>query len=239
LEINKYINIKLLLGETCSTHFPHLFINYYFLGFLIGLALFYNNDITHENSLQNSSIYKPFHFLQDIIGFIYLRSNKVNLLICILTIIVQVILSFSIFFYTEHSLIDHRNKELYDIDNFIYLNEKSLFAIMFGLMLITLYTFKNESVLKGFCNNIFIVVLNRIGYGYYSLIEIIINQLYSFAELEIQLNPVNVIFILYGIIFFLVLNNLFLVIFYEIPAKILKKQILQLKSEQNRKSKII
>ena len=239
LEINKYINIKLLLGETCSTQFPHLFINYYFLGFLIGLALFYNNDITHENSLQNSSIYKPFHFLQDIIGFIYLRSNKVNLLICILTIIVQVILSFSIFFYTEHSLIDHRNKELYDIDNFIYLNEKSLFAIMFGLMLITLYTFKNESVLKGFCNNIFIVVLNRIGYGYYSLIEIIINQLYSFAELEIQLNPVNVIFILYGIIFFLVLNNLFLVIFYEIPAKILTKQILQLKSEQNSKSKII
>jgi hypothetical protein len=239
LEINSYININLLLGETCSTHFPHLFINYYFLGFFIGLALFYNNDITHENSLQNSSIYKPFHFLQDIIGFIYLRSNKVNLLICVLTIIIQVILSFSFFFYTEHSLVDNIDKKLHSIDNFIYLNEKSVFAIMFGLMLITLYTFKNESVLKGFCNNIFIVVLNRIGYGYYSLIETLINHLYSFGELEIQLNPVNVIFILYGIIFFLVLNNILLVLLYEIPAKILTRQILQIKSEQNNKNKII
>jgi hypothetical protein len=239
LEINSYININLLLGETCSTHFPHLFINYYFLGFFIGLALFYNNDITHENSLQNSSIYKPFHFLQDIIGFIYLRSNKVNLLICILTIIIQVILSFSFFFYTEHSLVDNIDKKLHSIDNFIYLNEKSVFAIMFGLMLITLYTFKNESVLKGFCNNIFIVVLNRIGYGYYSLIETLINHLYSFGELEIQLNPVNVIFILYGIIFFLVFNNILLVLLYEIPAKILTRQILQIKSEQNNKNKII
>ena len=136
-------------------------------------------------------------------------------------------------------MVEKREKELQEIDNFIYLNEKSVFAIMFGLMLITLYTFKNESVLKGFCNNIFIVVLNRIGYGYYSLIETFINHLYSFAELEIQLNPVNILFILYGIIFFLVLNNLFLVVLYEIPAKILTKQILQLKSEQNNKNKII
>ena len=237
---NLHININLLLGETCSTNFTHLFINYYFLGFLIGLALFYNNDITHENSLQNSSIYKPFHFLQDIIGFIYLRSNKINLLIYALTIIIQVILSISFFFYTKRSLVENLDeKKLDNIDNFIYLNEKSVFAIMFGLMLITLYTFKNESVLKGFCNNIFIVVLNRIGYGYYSIIETIINQLYSFAELEIQLNPTNIIYILYGIIFFLILDNVILVLLYEIPAKILTKQILQLKCEQNNKNKII
>ena len=237
--INSYININLLLGETCSTNFSHLFINYYFLGFLIGLSLFYNNDITHENSLQNSSIYKPFYFLEDIIGFFYLRSNKTNLLICALTIIIQFILSFSFFFYTKYSLAQNIKKQLNAIDNFIYLNEKSIFAIMFGLMLIILYTFKNESILKGFCNNIFIVVLNRIGYGYYSLIETLINQLYSFSEIQIQLDPTNVIFFLYGIIFFLVLDNLFLVLLYEIPAKILTKQILQLKSEQNDKNKII
>ena len=231
-DINSHININLLLGETCSTNFTHLFINYYFLGFLIGLALFYNNDITHENSLQNSPIYKPFHFLQDIIGFIYLRSNKINLLIYALTIIIQVILSLSFFFYTKRSLVENLDKKQLDyIDNFIYLNEKSVFAIMFGLMLITLYTFKNESVLKGFCNNIFIVVLNRIGYGYYSLIENIINQLYSFSELEIQLNPTNIINILYGIIFILIFDNVILVLLYEIPAKILTKQILQLKCE--------
>ena len=128
------------------------------------MALFYNNDITHENSLQNSSIYKPFHFMQDIIGFIYLRSNLFNLFICAITIIVQIILSITFFFYTKSSIIDNLKNRLNNFDNFLHLNEKIIFALMFGLMLITLYIFKNESVLKGLCNNIIIIFFHRIGF---------------------------------------------------------------------------
>ena len=52
----EYFNVNIILGESCSTTYTHLFINYYIYGFLIGFALFYNNDITNENSLQNSNI---------------------------------------------------------------------------------------------------------------------------------------------------------------------------------------
>jgi hypothetical protein len=101
---NDFLNSKFLFGETYSTKYTHLFINYYFLGFLIGLSIFYNNDITNENSLLNSNIYKPFYFLQDIIGFIFLKSFWTKILIILITIIVQILFSFLFLFYSEKSL---------------------------------------------------------------------------------------------------------------------------------------
>ena len=123
-----------------------------------------------------------------------------------------------------------------NFDNFLYLNEKTIFALMFGLMLITLYIFKNESILKGFCNNIVIIFFHRIGYGYFALIEFMMHIIYCYIELEIQLNYTNVIFISVGIIFYIGFLNFFLMLFYEIPAKYLCKQLLQLKS--NNKNQI-
>ena len=221
----KYSNINILFGETCSIKFTHLFIKYYFFGFLIGLSIFYNNDITHEKSIQNSSIYKPFHFLQDIIGYIYLRSFISKLIIIILTIIIQGALSFSFFYYLNI-------QELNLFDDSLYLNEKTIFAFVFGLMIIIFYTFENESVFKGFCNNSFTILLNRIGFGYYSLIEIIINYIYCFVELEVQLNYVNFIFITTGIIFYILLFNIILYVLNEIPLKILIKNMFHIKVEE-------
>ena len=221
----KYSNINILFGETCSIKFTHLFIKYYFFGFLIGLSIFYNNDITHEKSIQNSSIYKPFHFLQDIIGYIYLRSFISKLIIIILTIIIQGALSFSLFYYLNI-------QELNLFDDSLYLNEKTIFAFVFGLMIIIFYTFENESVFKGFCNNSFTILLNRIGFGYYSLIEIIINYIYCFVELEVQLNYVNFIFITTGIIFYILLFNIILYVLNEIPLKILIKNMFHIKVEE-------
>ena len=222
---DKTLNINLLFGETCSTQITHLFLKYYFLGFFIGLSIFYNNDITHENSLQNSSIYKPFHFLQDIIGYIYLRTFYTKLLIIILMIIIQLLLSVSFLLYTQANLQSILNNETSDqlkimniFDNSLYLNEKTCFAIVFGLMVTILYTFKNEAIIKAICNNIIVILFNRIGYGYYALIEIMINYIYCFIQLEVQLNATNILFLLYGIIFYIMFINLFLVTIIEIPA---------------------
>ena len=233
---NQYFNIKFLFGENYSTKFTHLFIKYYFLGFLIGLSIFYNNDITNDNSLQNSNIYKPFYFLQDIIGFIFLKSSWVKLLIILITIIVQLLLSLIFLFYSKSDLNSMLEKEnimkMNHFDDFIYLNEKSVFALVFGLFLIVLYTFKNEAIVKGFCNNIAIIVFNRIAYGYYALIEIMINYMYCFIELEFQLNTTNIIFLTFGIIFYIMTLNIILIVCFEIPVKILTKKLLKLKSDE-------
>ena len=229
---NEYFNSKFLFGETYSTKYTHLFINYYFLGFLIGLSIFYNNDITNENSLHNSNIYKPFYFLQDIIGFIFLKSFWTKILIILLTIIVQFLLSLIFFVYSRFDLESNLEKEMNDFDHFIYLNEKSVFALFFGLFLIVLYTFKNEAIIKGLCNNIAVIIFNRIAHGYYALIEIMINYMLCFIELEVQLNITNIVFLTFGIIFYIMALNILLIVCFEIPIKILVKKLLSLKSDE-------
>ena len=230
---NEYLNTKFLFGETYSTKYTHLFINYYFFGFLIGLAIFYNNDITNENSLQNSNIYKPFYFLKDMIGFIFLKSFWIKILIILLTIAIQLLLSFLFLFYSGFDLESKLGKKkMGDVDHFIYLNEKSAFALSFGLFLIVLYTFKNEAIIKGFCNNIGVIVFNRIAYGYYALIEVMINYMYCFIELEVQLNTTNIIFLTFGIIFYIMTLNILLIVCLEIPVKILIKKLLKQKNDE-------
>ena len=231
---NRYFNIDFLFGETYTTKYTHLFIKYYFIGFLIGLSIFYNNDITHENSMRNSQIYKPFYFLQDLIGFIYLKSFIIKILIIILMIVVQALLSFFIYFAKNNIAKPELKKKVFT--HFLYLNEKIIFALAFGIMLIVLYTFKNESIIKGISNNILFIIFNRIAYGYYSIIEIMINYIYCFIELEIQLSTVNFLYISYGIIFYIMILNIILTILNELPVKLLTKRIFQLNSNERKAS---
>jgi peptidoglycan/LPS O-acetylase OafA/YrhL len=117
-------------------------------------------------------------------------------------------------------------------DHFIYLNEKNAFGLAFGLFLMVLYTFKNEAIIKGICNNIAVIVFNRISYGYYALIEIMINYMLCFIELQVQLNATNIIFLTFGLIFYIMALNIVLIVCFEIPVKILIKKMLKLKSDE-------
>ena len=213
----EYFNVGIILGETCSTTCTHLFIKYYSFGYLIGFALFYNNDITVENSLQISDVYKPFYYLKSISGWIFKSPNWIHILIIIITIGIQVILSCTFFIFVEN---DFQNKyktvELSGFDNFIYLNEKSIYAIAFGVFLMNLYTYKTESGLKQFGNNIIIIFFHRISYDFYALTEIIIFIMYTLFGLNYSMSSSNLSFITFGIIFYIMvfgtINNLLLFI---------------------------
>ena len=101
-------------------------------------------------------------------------------------------------------------------------------------MLIFLYTFRNEAIIKGLSNNIVVILFNRIGYGYYALIEIMINYIYCLIQLEVQLNTANILFLLYGIIFYIMLINFIVVALFEIPAKILIKKLFEINTKDKR-----
>ena len=230
---NNYFNIHFLFGERYTVKYTHIFMKFYFYGFLIGLSLFYNNDITHEKSLQNSSIYKPFYFLRDIIGYIFLMKFWVKILIIVLTIVFQIALSFSFFLYSTSDFSSYiKTKKMNLFDHFLHLNEKNIFSLIFGIMITILYTFKNEPFIKGITNNIIIILFNRVGYGYYALIEIMINYMYCYIELEIQLNSINILFVTLGIIFYILILNILFIILFEIPAKILMKKLLKKEADE-------
>ena len=138
-----------MLGEMCSISKTHLFINYYLLGFLIGFALFYNNDITTDNSLQNTNMYKPFYFLKDAIGFFFKLSNWIHILIVVIVLVIFVLISIYSFIYTSNAdIVKFVDTNLNGFTNFLYLNDKSAFAVSFTFFLIVLYTYKTESNIK-------------------------------------------------------------------------------------------
>ena len=151
-----YFNINVILGENCSTTYTHLFIKYYFFGFLIGFALFYDQDLTQDNSLQNSQIYLPFHYLKDLIGLLFKSSNWVHLLITIITILIQALLSMTFYFFIKNDFkANHKNVQLSGFDNYLILNEKTYFSLAIGIFITHLYTYRNEQKLVQFGNNIF------------------------------------------------------------------------------------
>ena len=228
---HNYFNIKLLFGETCSLTHTHLFIKYYFLGYLIGFALFYNNDITNENSLQNSSIYKPFYYLKDLIGFLFKCDTWIHVLIIIITFGVPFLLCFSFNLYSKNN-IDYENLQLLNgFDRFLYLNEKTVFAIFFGFFLLHLYIYKFESKIKEFGNDIVIISFYRVSYEFYALIDIIIITMYSSFGLNFNLSAPNLSYVSYGIVFFIYMASLVLFVCNQLPTKIIIKKILKLKKD--------
>ena len=230
LDEHNYFNLKIILGEKCSTTFTHLFINYYFLGFIIGIALFYNNDLTNENSFQNSGIYNPFSYLKDFTGILFRFSTFIHILIIIITVAIPILLFLSFFLHANNNSSFIYLEELNGFDKFLYLNEKKVFAIFFGLFLLHLYLYKNESILKEFGNNIIVVSFNRVCFEFYALIEIIIYFMYSIFGLNYQITSYNVFFSSFGIIFFLyLLSSIFLVLF-NLPIRMLTKKFLSKES---------
>ena len=228
LKEHNYFNISLLFGETCSTTYTHLFINYYFLGILIGFALFYNNDVTNENSFQNSDNYKPFHYLNNIIGAIFKSPTWVHILIITITISVQVLLSISFQIYTQLRLEPNNLKDLNDLDDFLYLNEKKYFALFFGILITYLYIFKSESKLKKFGNNIIIILVNRLGYAFYASIESLINHFIITYRFVYSLSGPNLLFSTFGFIVFITFINIFTYAYNDFPIKILTKKLLKI-----------
>ena len=227
----EYFNINIILGEICSTSQTHLFINYYFLGFFIGFALFYNNDITTDNSLQNSNMYKPFYYLKDTIGFFFKLANWKHILIVVIILIIFVLLGIYSFFLTSFDLIEsYKDIKIDNLTNFIYLNDKSAFAVTFSFFLIILYTYKTESNLKEFGNNIFIIFFHRIGYDFYCYIEIMVYLVYSAIGLNYSLTGQNLAFTSIGIIFYIIISAAINNILLYIPIKHLLYKIVHCKS---------
>ena len=233
-DYTNYFNINVVLGEKCSTTFTHLFIKYYFFGYLFGIAIFYDNDITQENSLQISEIYIPFSYLKDLIGFLFKRSVWVHLLIILITISIHTLLSLTIRIFVSGNFSEvYKDFQLKALGKYTYLNEKTYFAFSFGLLLATLYTYKNYAILKQPGSSIFVKFFHRIGYLYYAMIEIIINLIYSCLEFNYSLTNNNLSFVPIGMIAVITIWSVFISVVFYIPVKSLTYKLLHFKKNEN------
>ena len=238
LDNHNYINFSLILGESCSTTFTHLFINYYFLGFLFGLALFYNNDITKDNSLQNSNkVYLPFYYLKSLIRFFFSVPYFLYILILILSAGIMLLLSCTFYIYTGFNLNvssqedSYKTQPLNAFDKFLYLNEKSVFCLVFLAFLIHLTTYKSDNKLKEFGNNTFFAFFNRMGYEIYAMTDIEIKIFYFLFDFNYTISSVNLIIVTIGAMCNILLFSIVLYVTIHLPIKIIVKRWLRDRSE--------
>jgi len=165
-------------------------------------------------------MYKPFYYLKDLIGFFFKLANWKHILIIIAILIIFVFLSIYSFCISSFKLIDiYQDIKVDDYVDFIYLNDKTAFAVSFGFFLIILYTYKSESNLKEFGNNIMIIFFHRIGYDFYCYIEIMVYIVYSVIGFNYSLTGQNLAFASIGIIFYIILSSAINNILLYIPVK--------------------
>ena len=228
-----YFNIKILLGEYYTIKYTHLFFNFYALGFFVGLAIFYNNDLTRTNSMDKTKIYKPFPFCSIFIKFFYLRSVVFNIILIVIFSLISISL-FSTFWILTYFYVGKNHELTFDLNSlnsyltFSFRNEKNIFAICSVFLIILICCFKKDDSLNIVFSNRVVSLFNRIGYSYYASLEFFIYLFYCLGNLDVQLNAFNIFYITCGFIFLLTFINVFNVVIFEIPWRAICKKSFKL-----------
>ena len=154
----------------------------------------------------------------------------VNILLTIVIILINIVLCSIFYFLASNNY--PQNDLAFPVSgyyNFLYKNEKSIYAICLGFLIILICTFKKDASLNAIFNNRVCSLFNRIGYGYLAAIELVTYLLYCLGELEVELNALNIFYTTWGLIFVLTVIGVLIVIVFEIPMRIICKQLLKMK----------
>ena len=212
------VTFLFILGQTYSERYFHLMINYYFIGFFVGLSLFYYKDSMSKTNIRQILNYTPFCFCSD---FILLISNLLHLTKTIIIIIIIIILfiissSFSIFnlFYN--------NDDNYGKDNNMFLKicniyEKNVFAIFFSLLILFLIVIDDDSPIVKLINSNLFVLFERINLEYFCSIEFIIYINFTVFHYNLTLTYQNLFYTTIGFVIFANLINVAILILFELP----------------------
>ena len=125
----------------------------------------------------------------------------------------------------------YKTQKLNDFDKFLYLNEKSVFCLVFLAFLIHLTTYKSDNKLKEFGNNTFFAFFNRMGYEIYAMTDIEIKIFYFLFDFNYTISSVNLIIVTIGAMCNILLFSIVLYVTIHLPIKIIVKRWLRDRSE--------
>jgi hypothetical protein len=107
---------------------------------------------------------------------------------------------------------------------FIFFYEKNLCCIFFFIFLLMLIVIPNENVLIKFFN--FFVIFDRIGFSIFCTHNFFIIASFCVFYLDFKINITNIILTSFGQFILLTVFNVFLVCSFELPVRIVIKNIL-------------
>ena len=242
-KMNENVTFLYILGQTYSERYFHLMINYYFIGFFLGLTLFYYKDSMSKTNIKQILNYTPFSFCSDLIlkvsNFKNITKKIISLSIFFILLIIPS--SFSIY----NLFFNYDNTDNYGKENNIFLKlcniyEKNVFAIFFSFLIIFLIVIDEDSPLSKLINSNFFVLFERINFEYFCCIEFIIYVNFSVFHYNLTLTHQNLFYTTIGFAIFANLITMAIIILFELPLrKFTKDFIKNYLPNENKRSKNI
>ena len=228
---NQY-TIQYVLGQNYSEKFTHIFLNYYFFGFIIGIIYFYYYDIKSKNSFVNelfemdenhNNIYIPFFYSYKL--NIYFRNLKqkmkiIGIIICIFLIFIN---SLNFWFLQklygdeDNSIKINLNKQI----KFVIKTEKNFFIFIFFILNIFILQIKHTTIWDLFTKFFLIYPFERITFSFICLTEPIIYLCFCVLVFTLKVTYTNIFYISIAMFSTVTFFSLLFTLMFEYPLKIL------------------
>ena len=226
-----YINI--FLGQKFTEHYFHLFISIFFLGFLIGLIFFhYHDSVSNDNFGKEYYDFIPFSYTKYIMNKLNDIQSLYKKFLLIILIILIFILALPVYIYNNKFglKIEKEDKKIIKTLKYIDIYEKSIFAIIFSILLILLKLITENSY---FLNFELIGTFERIKLSFYCTIELFINFSHTLLRMNHLFTYLNIFYLSVGLFILSYIFNIIFTILFILPFEKLIKRKIKIEKKPN------
>lgn len=220
------LRLKHLIFQNYTGKHFHLTFNFYFLGAIGGMFLFYYKDVVNKKSISELTVlYLPYHYSYWIIQqlFLFKPCTKIALFIIVLVFKVIICAMFTIVVNFNSSITIDINFPV----KFFYFILPIAFSVLFLFMIILIKLISSN---QGFWHNLInfniFRVLFRIKLAFFSSFDIMLLSYYCRFEFQLKLSYENMILISLGLFIFCMFYVICFTLAFELPIRLLTKYII-------------
>ena len=244
-DYSHYYTYTHMMGHNYNEKYTHLFINFYLMGFLIGLCYFYYHDAVDKNSMtQDKEKYLPFSFCYSLIKKLDNMERFTITLIRLGLIVILFLLSLSYYFLRMAFNTEDDTELVIDIDrantliHFIYYNEKLIFAFFFSLLLLTSLFRDKNGTFNNLMTSKFINPFNRSSFVLFCMCDTVIYISYCLFIFRMSLTYQNLFFLTIGMLIIVSIISFLHTSMYLMPLRLLVKRLIGNKRKKRAESSI-
>jgi hypothetical protein len=229
-KVGTLYNFVNFLGETASLKYTHLYSNTYLIGVLMGVGYFYYKDSLSDNPLlANNKQYQPLSMINNVMMIIDHFSNKVKMIIVIVSIAIQIMLSLSYYLIKTYFVDTVNNDGINIIINkhidMFTIYEKKIFLLAFVLLLLSVITYSGDILFTHFYSADIFGSLSRVGCCYLCIMDSLVYLFYCFYHVDLYFNYQNLFYSTFGLIIFVGFVSILITIMVELPMRMIVKAI--------------
>ena len=240
------MNIYHAFGPTENYASPHMFILFYFIGFNIGVMLFYYKDIANVFNEYAETLtaqskdrqYMPFEYNFHVMKFYSKTKQWFKNIMIIISIILLGVVSCN-YYYMMNALRENPNMFIFTgtkFTEFSYVYEPIIFAFIFSHLCVFILLSNNGTVLKDCLNSKAFMSINRIFFCVFSMSGFNVTTFHGIYTMDLYLDVKTIMETSFCIMFFSLFGGIFHVIMYEVIFRVIMKLLIRTEEIKEKKS---